>query len=124
STVLNLRGEEPSTFIGFVNGKNKAQKLDVYFTNTDKVVIEKHKNAYQLRKDTIYVNINHLSATRMPANISTPLKKICTQHAKYYEKQRRIRELEKEGNKELSAFNKIFNETNDKYKKEVEEDKS
>lgn len=124
STVINPKSGEPSTFIGFVNGKNKAQQLDVYFTNTDKVVVEKHKNIYNLRKNTIYVNINHLSATRLPANISSPLKKICIQHAKYYEKQQIIKKLEEEKNKELNKFDTIFSEVNTKYTKELEEDKS
>lgn len=124
STIVNPNSGEPSTFIGFVNGKNKAQQLHVYFTNTDKTVIEKHKNDYNLRKNTIYLNINHLSATRLPANISSTLKKICMQYAKYYEKQLLIKKLKEEENQELNKFNTIFTEVNDKYTKELEEDKS
>lgn len=114
---------EPSIFIGFVNGKNKAQQLNVFFTNTDKVLVEKNKEPFR-KENTIYINIAHLSATRFPANISSTLKKICIQYAKVYEKSMKIKELEKEESKERNKFNTIFNEVNDKYTKEVEEDKS
>lgn len=114
---------EPSIFIGFVNGKNKAQQLNVFFTNTDKVLVEKNKEPFR-NENTIYINIAHLSATRFPANISSTLKKICIQYAKVYEKSMKIKELEKEESKERNKFNTIFNEVNDKYTKEVEEDKS
>lgn len=124
STIINPNSGEPSTFIGFVNGKNKAQQLHVYFTNTDKTVIEKHKNDYNLRRNIVYVNINHLSATRLPANISGTLKKICMQYAKYYETQLQIKKLKEEENKELNKFNTIFDEVNNKYTKELKEDKS
>lgn len=114
---------EPSIFIGFVNGKNKAQQLNVFFTNTDKVLVEKNKEPFR-NENTIYINIAHLSATRFPANISSTLKKICIQYAKVYDKRMKIKELEKEESKERNKFNTIFNEVNDKYTKEVEEDKS
>lgn len=123
SKLNHPKSGEPSIFIGFVNGKNKAQQLNVFFTNTDKVLVEKNKEPFR-KENTIYINIAHLSATRFPANISSTLKKICIQYAKVYEKSMKIKELEKEESKERNKFNTIFNEVNDKYTKEVEEDKS
>lgn len=124
STVLPPKSNEPSTFIGFINGKNKAEKLNVFFTNTDKVVIENHTKRFHREGDVIFININHLSATRMPANISGSLKQICTQHAKYCEKKRLIKELEKEEQKEMNKFDSLFRESNAKYQKELKDDVS
>lgn len=124
STVLHPNSNEPSTFIGFINGKNKAEKLSVFFTNTDKVVIENYSKRFHREGDDIFININHLSATRMPANISGSLKQICTQHAKYCEKKRLIKELEKEEKKEMNKFDSLFRESNAKYQKELKDDVS
>lgn len=121
SKINSPRSEEPSIFIGFVNGKNNAQQLNVFFTNTDKVIIEKNKERFR-NENTVYLNINHLSATRFPANISASLKKICVQYAKMYDKRMKIKELEDEERKERNKFNNLFSETNDVYRKEVDED--
>lgn len=119
STVLPPKSNEPSTFIGFINGKNKVEILNVVFTNTDKVVIENYKKKFPREGDSIFINITHLSATRMPANISGSLKKICTQHSKYCEKKRLIKELEKEEKKEMNKFDSLLRESNVKHQREV-----
>lgn len=70
--------ELPGTFVGYIKGSSQLKTLQVYLVNSDNEVVKLKE--YYKNYEFLFMNINRLSATRMPKNVSDYLKKL---HKKY-----------------------------------------
>ena len=84
-------------FIGYIKGSGQLQELQVYFYNSDEEVTKELEN--RTSQVELPMNINRVSATRMPKVISDHLKKLHKQYQEEKKRQSEIRKLEAQSTK-------------------------
>lgn len=82
--------EVPGTFVGYIKGSSQLKTMHVFLVASDEEVI-RLTNQYR-NYEFLYININQLSATRMPKKVSDYLKKL---HKKYQSEAKLKLELER-----------------------------
>lgn len=73
-----LTKQIPGTFVGYIKGSTQLKKLRIYLAPNDKTARDLQRDYFP--EDILIVNINHISATRMPKTVSDYLKQL---HKKY-----------------------------------------
>lgn len=94
--------QKPGLFLGYIKGTNQFKKLKVYFYNSDKEATDSWENV--ISHDSISMNINRLSATKMPKKVSDYLKAMHKQYQDENKRQEEIKRLETQSSK---AYDKI-----------------
>lgn len=92
-------------FIGYIKGTSQFKKLKVYFYTSDKDATDSWENV--ISHDSISMNINRLSATRMPKNVSDYLKALHKQYHDENKRQEEIKRLEDQSKKATETINKL-----------------
>lgn len=88
--------QKEGKFIGYKKGSNQLQEVKVYFHESDEVVIKELDRTVMI--GSLPMNINRLSATRMPKVISDHLKRLHKQYQeeiKYRDELQRLAERSK-----------------------------
>lgn len=107
-------------FIGYIKGSGQLQELKVYFYNSDKEVA-KELEVSSMREE-LPMNINRLSATRMPKVISEHLKKLHKQYQGEKKRQAEIKRLEDQSNQANETIYSLTRTIANDLKKEVKTD--
>jgi hypothetical protein len=94
--------QKPGLFLGYIKGSSQFKKLKVYFYNSDKEATDSWENV--ISHDSISMNINRLSATKMPKKVSDYLKALHKQYQAENKRQEEIKRLEAQSSK---AYDKI-----------------
>lgn len=71
---VSLVDQVPGIFVGYIKGSSQLKTLRIYLTNNDKDA--KPKSAFFKNDGILVVNINRISATRMPKTVSDYLKQL------------------------------------------------
>lgn len=108
------------TFIGYIKGTNQLKTLTVYFYNSDKAVAKDLD--YRVKKEEFPMNIERLSATRMPKVISDHLKRLHKQYQEENKRQEEIERLEQQSNKANETLEKLSTTLANSLKKELKLD--
>jgi hypothetical protein len=107
-------------FIGYIKGSGQLQELKVRFYNSDEEVAKELEISLQFGE--LPMNINRLSATRMPKVISDHLKNLHKQYQGEKKRQATIKSLEDQSNKANETINTLTKKIANDLKKEVKTD--
>lgn len=92
-------------FIGYIKGSGQLQELKVSFYTSDEAVAKELD--FRLNHGEIPMNINRLSATRMPKVISDHLKNLHKQYQGEKKRQAEIKRLEGQSNQANETINTL-----------------
>lgn len=109
--------QKPGLFLGYIKGTSQFKKLKVYFYNSDKDATDSWENV--ISHDSISMNINRLSATRMPKKVSDYLKALHKQYQDENKRQEEIKRLEDQSSKATETINKLSANIVDSLEKET-----
>lgn len=112
--------QKAGKFIGYIKGSGQLQELKVYFHNSDKAVAKELE--ISLMREELPMNIDRLSATRMPKVISDHLKNLHKQYQGEKKRQAEIKRLEDQSNQANETIYSLTKTIANDLKKEVKTD--
>ena len=107
-------------FIGYIKGSGQLQELSVSFYNSDEDANKAFRDRFS--QNDLPININRLSATRMPKVISDHLKKLHKQYQEESKLQENLRKLDKKSKIAKENINTLTRTIAEDLKREVKTD--
>ena len=107
----------PGIFVGYIKGSNQLKKVHVYLFKTDKEVLIFNSKGY--KTDLLAMNVNRLSATRIPKVISDHLHKLHKQYQDDLKLQMEISRLQRESSKKNKTIESLSETLSNNLKAEI-----